>query len=167
MKRVGDLEYDRRVSSRGRNKWIRCAISDGYDPLSCPYRVGAISQRDAGKIRTDLNSFSTESIILLIKHGYNVANAVLKDMVAESGADLHHPPERVVDRLDDIGKFNIYYTPPIIIGLPSGSGFMALQYDAKRVRINLWRWSDWTTFVFVGIVLIYLLLLFGLAKLLW
>lgn len=79
-------------------------------------------QQRLKRIRTDLDSFSSEEIEMLIAHGYRVCAKQVKDLGAIC-------PERAVlyndqDRLDEIAK------------------------QAEKRKLSFWNWSDFTSFFF-------------------
>jgi predicted acylesterase/phospholipase RssA len=161
MDRVWQLEIETFRDARG---FVFAPITDVVEPAEDPTALHPEIQRQVARIRTDLDRFSPLEISSLIRHGYCVGRKSCRAHPGRFGNDL--PGNAPWDPL---------HTPPAAVANGSGATLpdrptrapAAATADARALQPSAFRriWStlldrrDWTSYVYVPIIVPILFLL--------
>jgi predicted acylesterase/phospholipase RssA len=133
MKRLADLEYEIARSASNRFAFVR--ISDTVPP-SGEHELDEHVQRQVKNVRTDLDLFSTNEIDMIVQHGYSVA--------ARKVVELYGPPAAEPPRWTLFARRR---RPP------QAAMIRSLQ-RARFYSKNIFRLSDWPSYVYPALLLI-------------
>jgi len=142
MDRVWQLENETFRNAPG---FVFARISDVVDPKEDPTALHPEVQRQLPTIRTDLDRFSPLEISRLVQHGYCAGRKACRALPAVFGTELPA-------------------TPPWDPAQPSSGSARATPADitrdaralhksgVRRIWSTLFDWRDWTSYVYVPII---------------
>jgi predicted acylesterase/phospholipase RssA len=159
MDRVWQLEKETFQDTPG---FVFAPITDVVDPLEDPTALHPEIQRQAANIRTDLDRFSPLEISSLIRHGYCISRRACRARPDLFGNNLpdNDPwdPIAPTNGAAQHGKQAAAGRPPASTRATSEARL--LQGSAiRRIWTTLLDFRDWTSYVYVPIIVPLLLLL--------
>src|SRR5262245_30116424 len=161
MDRVWQLEKETFADTPG---FVFAPITGVVDPAEDPTALHPEIQRQAANIRTDLDRFSLLEISSLVRHGYCIGRQACRSRPDLFGADLPaNPPWDPVPASRGAAP---PASEPIRLGVPSREPIPAtvesrtLQGSAvRRIWTKLLDYRDWTSYVYVPLLIPILILL--------
>jgi predicted acylesterase/phospholipase RssA len=161
MDRVWQLEIERFLGSTG---FLFAPITEVVEPAEDPTALHPEIQRQAARIRTDLDRFSPLEISSLVRHGYGVCRKVCRANPDLFGGNLpDNAPWDPLPNPPQAAPALTNHTPqdkPAWAPATATADARALQASAlRRIWSTLWDPRDWAAYVYVPIILPILLLL--------
>ncbi|HEY2589562.1 MAG TPA: patatin-like phospholipase family protein [Tepidisphaeraceae bacterium] len=160
MDRVWQLENETFHDTPG---FVFAPITDVIEPAEDPTALHPEIQRQAANIRTDLDRFSPLEISTLIRHGYCVGRKACRARPDLFGSDLpDNPPWDPIPTPSDAipPAQSVRLDGPTRGSAATTAEARALQSSSlRRIWSSLPDWRDWTTFIYVPILVPILILL--------
>lgn len=154
MDRVGQLENENFQDTFG---FVFARLTDVATPHEDPTALHPEVQRQATNVRTDLDAFSDLEISCLVRHGYCIARKACRSRADLFGANLPNDPP-----WDPVPPANVpQHTPAASLIGASGKEASPATIQARQLQASAARriWSrllsfrDWTSFVYIPLLL--------------